>query len=375
MPPKKAAKSASRTKSTSGNGKGRGRKKQWSIEGFNYLALPSEIKLMIMGYLDQRDIFALSGTCSQLVAFDAARRYEHVVVKPRFKLRRLKCLIEKEDAAAVLAFLQNVTATPYKASLMRSLAISVYTDYGQFITNDEERLDQVEYITTELQNLPNLTKLTYIQSEKHQLSTEFQWRHEGITTLTIGMLRVYFMEYEGEWPEYLIRGCPNLTHLTIHVFEFPSKTTFSAWLTKFLRDKLGSWLEDHGDVQVDLVGVTTAAGRYFGQFVDIDKDIETKAKNIDKRSFLWQSQRGIFHPNGTQSWYNHITPKYDPPVNKLKRDPDLEDASFKDDDIEESETREYANIFFSSSRQEHYYGGSRRRYGGYGGYGRYGRYY
>lgn len=49
-------------------------------------------------------------------------------------------------------------------------------------------------------------------------------------------------------------------------------------MSEFLRDKLGVWLEDHADVSVSIVGVTTQAGRYFGQFYDIDNGVGEKAK-------------------------------------------------------------------------------------------------
>ena len=362
MPPKQAANKGSQSKTKAGKGRRKGKgiggrgKKQWSITGFNYLALPSEIKLMIMKELDKRALFALSGTCSQLLLFDAARRYAHVVIKPRFKFVRLKCLINTNDALAVLRFLENVADTPYKASLLTSLTISVYTDYGKYITNDEERLDLVEYITNAIEELPNLSTLTYINSEKHQLSTEFVWRHEGITTLSIGMLRVFFMEYEGEWPELLIRGCPNLSKLTIYVFEYPTKTTFTDYLNTFLPDKLGVWLAKHGDMLVEMAGVTTAAGRYYGQFYNIAEDIKTKAARVDVRTFFWESQQALFWPRGQRTWSNSLTKKEDIPLATLKKDPDHSDDAYIDADINSSQSKQYYNYFFRLNRQAHYVG-------------------
>ncbi|TIA92417.1 hypothetical protein E3P81_01427 [Wallemia ichthyophaga] len=132
----------------------------------------------------------------------------------------------------------------------------------------------------------------------------------------------------------MIRGCLNLTQSTIYVVEFPSQITFSSYVSEFLRDKLGVWLEDHADVSVSIVGVTTQAGRYFGQFYDIDNGNST------------------IQPRGVTSKSNKIMPRFDSPVNKLNRDPDINDANFEDADINVDENRAYFDYLFSDKEAE-----------------------
>lgn len=67
---------------------------------------------------------------------------------------------------------------------------------------------------------------------------------------------------------------------------------------------------------------------------------------------MWQSQNSTIQPRGVTSKSNKIMPRFDSPVNKLNRDPDINDANFEDADINVDENRAYFDYLFSDKEAE-----------------------
>ncbi|TIA73977.1 hypothetical protein E3P92_01482 [Wallemia ichthyophaga] len=67
---------------------------------------------------------------------------------------------------------------------------------------------------------------------------------------------------------------------------------------------------------------------------------------------LTTESNSTLQPRGVTSKSNKIMPRFDSPVNKLNRDPDINDANFEDADINVDENRAYFDYLFSDKEAE-----------------------